>query len=70
MTEHEKMAKEAMQAIFADAQCNALAYGIGIIKISYINGIVEFSTVDREEFRDVADQLIWLDNNARRETKQ
>lgn len=28
------------------------------------------SCVDREEFRDTADQLIWLDNNAHRETVQ
>jgi hypothetical protein len=28
------------------------------------------SCVDREEFRDAADHLIWLDNNAKRETVQ
>ena len=70
MTEHEKLAQEAMSAVFSDAQTNALLYGVGFIRISYTNGSMDFSAVDREEFRDMADSLIWLDNNARRETKQ
>lgn len=70
MTDHQKMAEDAMHAIFAEAQCNALAYGIGFVKISYVNGMMEFSTVSREEFMDTSEQLQWLDKHAVRETKQ
>jgi hypothetical protein len=70
MTEHQKLAEEAIHTIFTDAQTNALLYGVGFVRISYVNGLMEFSCVSREEFRDTADELIWLDNNASRETKQ
>jgi hypothetical protein len=70
MTEQERRTQEAMAAVFSEATSNALLYGMGMIRISYINGMMEFSAVDREEFRDTADELIWLDNNAHRETKQ
>jgi hypothetical protein len=70
MTEHEKITSEAMRQVYNDAVTNALLYGVGLVRVSYCNGILDFSCVDREEFRDTADQLIWLDNNARRETKQ
>ena len=70
MTEHEKFVTESMKAVISDATTNALLYGCGFLRISYCNGSLDFSCVDREEFRDVADQLIWLDNNAKRETKQ
>lgn len=70
MTEHDKITTEAMKQVYNDAVTNALLYGFGMVRISYSNGTLDFSCVDREEFRDVADQLIWLDNNAHRETKQ
>jgi hypothetical protein len=70
MTDELKEAEQAMHAIFSEAQCNALLYGTGFVKISYVNGLMEFSAVSREEFRDTADALIWLDNNAVEETKQ
>lgn len=70
MTEDEKLAAEAMSAVFSDAQCNALLYGMGLIRISYVNGCMDFSAVDREEFMAVAEALEWLDKNTLRETKQ
>ena len=70
MTDHEKLGVDAMHAIFSEAQCNALLYGVGLVRISHVNGLMEFSCVSREEFRDTADELIWLDNNASLETKQ
>jgi hypothetical protein len=70
MTDEIKEAEQAMHAIFSEAQCNALLYGTGFVRISYVNGLMEFSAVSREEFRDAADHLIWLDNNAVEETKQ
>ena len=70
MTEHEKLAQAAMKAVIEEATTNALLYGCGFMRISHCNGVMEITSVDREEFRDVADELIWLDNNAKRETKQ
>lgn len=70
MTEHEQITSEAMRQVYQDAVTNALLYGFGLVRISYHNGTLDFSCVDREEFRDTADELIWLDNNAIRETKQ
>jgi hypothetical protein len=68
--EHDKVAEEAMKEVISDATTNALLYGCGFIRISFQKGTLNFACVDREEFRDTADHLIWLDNNARRETKQ
>jgi len=68
--EHDKVAEEAMKEVISDATTNALLYGCGFIRISFHRGTLDFACVDREEFRDTADHLIWLDNNARRETKQ
>lgn len=71
MTDHERLAKQAMDEVFGDATTNALLYGVGFIRIGLTKiGRMEFSCVGREEFRDTADQLIWLDNNAAQETKQ
>ena len=70
MTDEVKLAEEAMHAIFSEAQCNALLYGTGFVRISYVNGLMEFSSVSREEFREAADHLIWMDNNSVEETKQ
>jgi len=70
VTEHDKMAEEAMKAVISDATTNALLYGCGFIRISFHRGTLDFACVDREEFRDTADHLIWLDNNASRETVQ
>jgi hypothetical protein len=70
MKDEHKVAEEAMHAIFCEAQCNALAYGVGFVKISYVNGLMEFSTVSREEFMETSEQLQWLDRHAIRETKQ
>ena len=70
MTEDEKLAAEAMSAVFSDAQCNALLYGFGLIRISYSKGTLDFSCVDREEFSALAEHLTWVDQNAIRETKQ
>lgn len=70
MTDELKEAEQAIHAIFSEAQCNALLYGTGFVRINYVNGLMEFSAVSREEFRDTADALIWLDNNAVEETKQ
>lgn len=70
MTERDKMAEAAMKAVIHDATTNALLYGCGFIRISFHRGTLDFACVDREEFRDTADHLIWLDNNASRETVQ
>ena len=70
MKDHERKMQEAMAAVFNEAASNALAYGIGIVKISHINGLMEFSAVDREEFMETAEHLQWLDKHAVRETKQ
>ena len=70
MTEHQKMVEATMRAVIEEATTNALLYGCGFLRISHCNGVLEFTCVDREEFRDTADHLIWLDNNAKRETKQ
>ena len=70
MRERDKVAEEAMKEVISDATTNALLYGCGFIRISFHRGTLDFACVDREEFRDTADHLIWLDNNARRETKQ
>lgn len=70
MTEHDKITSDAMRRVYEDAVTNAILYGCGFVRISYQKGTLDFSCVDREEFRDTADELIWLDNNAVRETKQ
>jgi hypothetical protein len=75
MTEEERIAQElvaqeAVAEVFSEATSNAYLYGIGMIKITYINGGMEVSAVTREEYRETADELIWIDNNAHKETKQ
>ena len=55
---------------FNQATSNAILYGVGYIRIVYVEGAILMSPVNREEFRDTADELIWLDNNAHRETIQ
>jgi hypothetical protein len=70
MIDHDKIAAEVMKVVYQDAVTNAIMYGCGFIRVGFNGRTLDFSCVDREEFRDVADQLIWLDNNAARETKQ
>lgn len=70
MTDHEKITSEAMRQVYQDAVTNALLYGFGLVRISYQNGTLDFSCVDREEFTDLADHLKWVDEHAMRETKQ
>ena len=70
MTDEVKLAEEAMHAIFSEAQCNALLYGTGFVRINYVNGLMEFSAVSREEFMEASEHLQWLDKHAVRETKQ
>ena len=70
MTEHDKITSEAMRQVYQDAVTNALLYGFGLVRISYSNGTLDFSCVDREEFLDLADHLKWVDEHAVRETKQ
>jgi hypothetical protein len=68
--ELKQLVSEIASKTFNDAASNAILYGVGFIRISYIEGVMVMSCVDREEFRDAADHLIWLDNNAKRETVQ
>lgn len=70
MTDHEKIMSEAMRQVYQDAVTNALLYGFGLVRISYCNGTLDFSCVDREEFMNLADHLKWVDEHAIRETKQ
>jgi len=69
-TDHDNITAEAMKQVYQDAVTNALLYGFGLVRISYSNGTLDFSCVDREEFMDLADHLKWVDANAIRETKQ
>lgn len=70
MTEQERLMQEAISSVFSEATANALVYGVGMIKVSFVRGMMELSVVDREEFMDTAEQLQWLDKHAARETKQ
>lgn len=50
-----------MSSVYNEAMTNALINGMGLIKIVYTGRDLEFSAVSSEEYRDMAEALIWAD---------
>jgi hypothetical protein len=58
------MTQEEFAEVFHDATMQAVIYGVGLVKVQYVEGELEVSSVQREEFMHLSDHLKWIDENA------
>jgi hypothetical protein len=58
------MTQEEFAEVFHDATMQAVIYGVGLVKVQYVQGELEVSSVQREEFLPLSDHLKWIDENA------
>jgi len=54
-----------MTAVYDEAITEAILNGMGLIRINYVNGDLEFQAVSSAEYRDMAEALIWASNHTK-----
>jgi len=64
------MTEKELADVLHEATMEALLYGTGLVKMCYLNGELEVSCVQREEFSPLAEHLKWMDENAINMEKQ
>jgi hypothetical protein len=52
-----------MMAVYDEAMTNCILHGFGLIRIINEGSSLEFSAVHPNEYRDLAEMLIWASNH-------